>query len=154
MVRISVPAAIKTEAWVWRTAWKVTDGSPSALTARPQSRESLSGEMAARSSAIGVKTACQMGIRNAERAIQAALFVEKNDKLSYLPPHGLLTLASRSAPEAVVNEIIGEISTGERPSAAQIKRRISQAKQTEKRARESLQEGELEKVLRLRTQRS
>ena len=101
-----------------------------------------------------VKTACQMGIRNAERAIQAALFVEKNDKLSYLPPHGLLTLASRSAPEAVVNEIIGEISAGERPSAAQIKRRISQAKQAEKRARESLQEGELEEVLRLRTQRS
>jgi hypothetical protein len=95
-----------------------------------------------------------MGIRNAEQAIQAALFVEKNDKLSYLPPHGLLTLASRSAPEAVVNEIIGEISAGERPSAAQIKRRISQAKQAEKRARESLQEGELEEVLRLRTQRS
>jgi len=71
-----------------------------------------------------------------------------------LPPHGLLTLASRSAPEAVVNEIIGEISAGERPSAAQIKRRISQAKQVEKRARESLQEGELEEVLRLRTQRS
>src|SRR5882762_7724737 len=50
----------------------------------------------------------------------------KKDKLSYLPPHGLLTLASRSAPEAVVNEIIGEISAGERPSAAQIKSRISQ----------------------------
>src|SRR6267154_5905388 len=53
IVRISVPAAIKTEAWVWRRAWKVTDGSPNALTARPQSRESLSGEMAARSPAIG-----------------------------------------------------------------------------------------------------
>jgi hypothetical protein len=91
-----------------------------------------------------VKTACQMGIRNAERAMQAALFVEKNDKLSYLPPDGLLTLASRSAPEAVVNEIIGEISAGERPSAAQIKRRISQAKQAKKRA--SLREGDPREV--------
>jgi outer membrane biosynthesis protein TonB len=36
---------------------------------------------------------------------------------------------------------------GERPSAAQIKRRISQAKQSEKRSRESPREGELEEVL-------
>jgi hypothetical protein len=90
-----------------------------------------------------VKTACQMHIRTAERLMQSALLVKENDKLSYLPPDGLVALAARSAPEPVINAIIGEIAAGERPSAAWIKRRIAQAKQAEKRARGSLQEDEL-----------
>jgi hypothetical protein len=87
-----------------------------------------------------------MHIRTAERLMQAALFVQENDKLSYLPPDGLLTLASRLAPQDVVKEIIEEISGGERPSAAQIKRRIALAKKVEKRAREPLQGGEVREV--------
>ena len=93
-----------------------------------------------------VETACQMNIRTAERTMQAARLIQENDKLSYLPSDGLLTLASRSAPQATVNEIIGEISAGEKPSSAQIKRRIALAKKVEKPAREPLQEGELRKV--------
>jgi hypothetical protein len=87
-----------------------------------------------------VEMACQIHIRTAERLMQAALLVQKNDQLSYLPPDGLLALASRSAPAAVVSEIIGEIAAGERPSAARIKRQIAQAKQAEKGTRESLRE--------------
>jgi hypothetical protein len=79
-----------------------------------------------------VQTACQIHTRTAERIMQAALLVEKDDKLSYLPPDGLLALASRSAPEPVVSEIMEEIGAGERPTAARIKRRIAQAKQAEK----------------------
>jgi hypothetical protein len=93
-----------------------------------------------------VKSACRMHIRTAERLMQAALFVQENDKLSYLPPDGLLTLASRSAPQGTVSEIIGEISAGEKPSAAQIKRRIALAKKVEKRAREPLQGREVREV--------
>jgi Protein of unknown function (DUF3102) len=81
-----------------------------------------------------VQTACQMNIRGAERAMQAAELVEKNDKLSYLPPDGLLALASRSAPPSVVTQILGEIAAGETPNAARIKRRIAQTKMAEKRA--------------------
>ena len=93
-----------------------------------------------------VKIACQMNIRSAERAMQAAALVEKNDNLSYLPPDGLLTLASRSAPQAVVHEIIEEISAGERPSAVWIKRRITDAIKAEKRAGEALRAGEFPDV--------
>lgn len=94
-----------------------------------------------------VEIACQLHIRTAERLMQAAMLVQKNDNLSYLPPDGLLALASRSTPTAVVSEIIGEIAAGERPNAARIKRRISLAKQAEKRAPElPPQERELEEV--------
>ncbi len=82
-----------------------------------------------------VGTACQMNIRTAERAMRAVELVEKNDKLSYLPPDGLLALSARSAPQDVVNEIVGEIAVGETPTAARIKRRISEAKKAEVRAR-------------------
>jgi Protein of unknown function (DUF3102) len=88
-----------------------------------------------------LRTACQMHIRTAERAMLAAKLVEKNDNLSYLAPDGLLALASRSAPEPVVSRIIGEIAAGVRPSAAEIKRRIAEDKKTEKRAREQTPAG-------------
>lgn len=91
-----------------------------------------------------VETACQIHIRTAERLMRATLLAQKNDKLSYLPPDGILALASRSAPMGVVNEIIGGIAAGERPKAARIKRQIAQAKQAEKRARESPQKAELQ----------
>jgi len=45
-----------------------------------------------------VETACQIHIRTAERLMRATLLAQKNDKLSYLPPDGILALASRSAP--------------------------------------------------------
>jgi hypothetical protein len=88
-----------------------------------------------------VQKACQMQIRTAQRAMRAAELVGENDKLSYLPPGGLLALASRSAPEPVVSEIVEEIAAGDRPTSAQIKHRIAEAKQTEKRAREQKREG-------------
>src|SRR6202011_3350789 len=79
-----------------------------------------------------VRIACQIHIRTAERAMQAAEILRENDMLSYLPPDGLLALASRSAPALIVNKIIGDITAGERPSAAQIKGRIAEAKKAEK----------------------
>jgi Protein of unknown function (DUF3102) len=82
-----------------------------------------------------VRNACQMHIRTAERAMRAAELVGKHDKLSYLPPDGLLALASRSTPQPVVNEMVGEIAAGETPSAARIKRRIAEAIEAEKRTR-------------------
>jgi hypothetical protein len=82
-----------------------------------------------------VRTACQMNIRTAERAMQAAELVEKNDKLSYLPPDGVLALCARSAPRHVINEAVGEIAAGEMASAARIKRRISEAKEAERKGR-------------------
>ena len=85
-----------------------------------------------------VRTACQMHIRTAERAMQAADLVQKNDNLSYLPPDGLLALASRSAPEPVISEIVEQIAAGARPSAADIKRRIVEVKKTKKRVREQM----------------
>ena len=88
-----------------------------------------------------VESACQLHIRTAERAMRAAALVGENDKLSYLPPDGLLALASRSAPQPVIAEIMEEIGAGERPSAAGIRRRIAEAKRTEKRTREQMQSG-------------
>jgi len=79
-----------------------------------------------------VRTACQMDIRTAQRAMRAAEIVGAYDNLSYLPPDGLLALAAKSAPEPMVKEVIEEIEAGERPSAAQIKRRIIEAVKAEK----------------------
>jgi hypothetical protein len=70
---------------------------------------------------------CQLSIRAAQRAMRAAEMVEKNDKLSYLPPDGLLALASRSASKPIVAEIIAQIETGAQPTASDIKRRIAEA---------------------------
>ena len=82
-----------------------------------------------------VESACQMQIRTAQRAMRAAELVEKNDKLSYLPPDGLLALASRSTPEPVVGAIMAEIASGKTPNAAGIKRRITAAAKPRMRAR-------------------
>jgi hypothetical protein len=76
-----------------------------------------------------VETECQINIRTAQRAMRAAQLVEKNDKLSYLPPDGLLALADRTAPEPSVAEIVRQIEAGEKPTAVEIKRRIGEAKQ-------------------------
>ncbi len=88
-----------------------------------------------------VRTACLMHIRTAERAMQAVKLVAKNDNLSYLPPDGLLALASRSTPEPIVSKIMEEISAGVRPTAAEIKRRIAEVKSAAKRVRTQLREG-------------
>lgn len=72
---------------------------------------------------------CQLRIRTAQRAMRAAEMVDKNDKLSYLPPDGLLALVPRPASEPIVAEIIEQIEDGARPTAAEIKRRIADARQ-------------------------
>jgi hypothetical protein len=74
-----------------------------------------------------VERECRLSTRTAQRAMLAAEMVEKNDKLSYLPPDGLLALASRSASEPIVREIIAQIGTGAQPTAAEIKRQIATA---------------------------
>jgi hypothetical protein len=71
---------------------------------------------------------CQLSLRTAERAMRVAELVGKNDKLSFLPPDGLLALASPSAPEGTVTEILERIEAGQRPTAADIKREIKAAK--------------------------
>lgn len=89
-----------------------------------------------------VETACQMQIRTAQRSMRVAELVEENDKLSYLPADGILALASRSAPQPVVKEIIAEIAAGERPSTAGIKRRITDAIKDGRRAHEQTEDGD------------
>ena len=81
-----------------------------------------------------VETACQMHIRTAERAMQAARMVEENDKLSYLPPDGLLALAAPSVPEGAKAKIVEQINADAKPTAAEIKRQIKAAKHAQKRA--------------------
>jgi hypothetical protein len=73
-----------------------------------------------------VRQECGLNVRTAERAIQAAELVGKNDKLSYLPADGLLALSSGAA-KPVAEEIIDRIEAGERPTAAEIKRKIRAA---------------------------
>jgi hypothetical protein len=74
-----------------------------------------------------VERECRLSTRAAQRAMLAAEMIEKNDKLSYLPPDGLLALASRSASEPIVAQIIEQIETGAQPTAADIKRQIAAA---------------------------
>ena len=76
-----------------------------------------------------------MSIRAAQRAMQAAEMVSKNDKLSYLPKDGLLTLASRAA-APIMDEVIARVEAGERPSVAEIKERVEGARREEQRAAE------------------
>jgi hypothetical protein len=83
-----------------------------------------------------VEADCQLSLRTAERAMCVAEFVDKNDKLSFLPPDGLLALASPSAPEGTVTEILERIKAGQRPTAADIKREIKAASATEQAARD------------------
>src|SRR5438105_6524675 len=75
-----------------------------------------------------VKAECQISPRTAARAMQVAELVDKNDKLSFLPPDGLLVLASPSSPEDAVTEILQRIEAGETLTAADIKREIRAAK--------------------------
>jgi len=106
----------------------------------PQSRESLSGEMAARSSAIGSRPRARWAFATRSR-LSGSLFVEKNGQVVVFAAHGLLTLASRSAREACRQRDYRRDLRGERPSAAADKTPDSQGKQVEKRARESLARG-------------
>jgi hypothetical protein len=87
-----------------------------------------------------VEHECQFKIRAAQRAMRAAEMVEKNDKLSYLPLDGLVALASRSASEPIVAEIIEQIETGAQPTASEIKRRIEVARLEARTARADLVE--------------
>src|SRR3954469_6674195 len=75
-----------------------------------------------------VENECKLLMRTAQRAMRAAEMVGKYDKLSYLPPDGVLVLAERSAPQAAVAAVIEEIEAGVRPSAADIRRRLRDAK--------------------------
>ena len=79
-----------------------------------------------------VEHECQMSIRTAQRAMQAAEMVERNDKLSYLPADGLLALSPRAA-KPIAEKIIGGIDAGEKPSASEIKEQIEDAKWVVKR---------------------
>ena len=80
-----------------------------------------------------VERECQMSIRTAQRAMQAAEMVEKNDKLSYLPPDGLLALSSRAA-KPIVDKIVGRIDAGQKPSAAEIKEEVAEERRQAQRA--------------------
>jgi hypothetical protein len=87
-----------------------------------------------------VRLECAIALRTAERAIQAAELVEKNDKLSYLPADGLLALSSGPA-KPVAEQIIKRIDAGEKPTAAEIKREISavtKGENTQSRSKASL----------------
>src|SRR5260370_16171702 len=51
-----------------------------------------------------VEAECQLQIRTAQRAMQVAQLVQENVKLTYLPPDGLLALASSTAPKETVSQ--------------------------------------------------
>jgi hypothetical protein len=91
---------------------------------------------------VWVVSECGLSIRTAQRAMQAAEVLEKNDKLSYLPPDGLITLAVRSAPKDIVNEIIQRIDAGETPTAVEIKFLINEAKKARKAAAKDVNDAE------------
>lgn len=80
-----------------------------------------------------VERECQMSIRTAQRAMQAADAVEKNDKLSFLPMDGLLALASRGAPRTIVDAIVKRIDAGEKPMTKEIKALIADARNAARR---------------------
>jgi hypothetical protein len=88
---------------------------------------------------------CHMSIRGAQRAMQAAEMLAKNDNLSYLPIEGLLALGSRAAPEAAVAGILDGIASGARPPVSEIKRLLSNA--AECRGESSPPEVDVEKPL-------
>jgi hypothetical protein len=79
-----------------------------------------------------VETECQISIRTAQRMMQAAEMVEKNDNLSYLSPDGLHALAARPTPEPIRTAILERINAGERPGAAEIKKEIFNAREAER----------------------
>lgn len=95
-----------------------------------------------------VENECQLLMRTAQRAMRAAEMVGKYDKLSYLPPDGVLALAERSAPQAAVAAVIEEIEAGGRPSAADIRRRLREAKRTSNAATETRKSAALKPILR------
>jgi hypothetical protein len=74
-----------------------------------------------------VRYECRLNVRTAQRFMKAAELVAKNDKLSYLPQDGLLALA-QSQPTEVITAILSDIEKGEKPSAAEIRRRITAAR--------------------------
>ena len=86
-----------------------------------------------------VERECQLRIKTAERRMRAA-DVAKNDKLSYLPPDGLLALSARSAPATAVDAIMERIDAGEQPTAVQIKREIAVAKRQLRATRPDIEE--------------
>ena len=49
---------------------------------------------------------CDLRVRTAQRLMQVAEAIGKNDNLSYLPPDGLLAISARSAPAPVVTAIV------------------------------------------------
>ena len=67
----------------------------------------------------------------------AARIVGEYDKLTYLPQHGLLALAARTALEPVVNKIIARVDAGERHTAAVIIREIESERKVMAEAKQS-----------------
>jgi hypothetical protein len=68
-----------------------------------------------------VECECQMGIRTAERAMQAARVVTKSDKLSSLPIDALIALEGRTVTNSILDQVASKIDAGEIPTAAEVR---------------------------------
>ena len=100
---------------------------------------------------LWVKNDCQLAMRTAQRAMQVAEMIGKCANLAYLPPDGVVALADGSAPRAVVEGIIEEIEAGGRPSAADIRRRLRDAKRMSNASTAAHKSAALKPILRVWT---
>jgi hypothetical protein len=63
----------------------------------------------------------------------AAEFADKSETVSYLPPTTLYALAAASTPAALKAEVVSRLVAGERPPAAEIQARITEARTAQRR---------------------
>ncbi len=80
-----------------------------------------------------VERECEINIRTAQRMMAVVELIEKNDRLSYLPPSTLSLLTARSTPVVeAVDALSGRIDAGERPSTKQVSALIAKAHEEKK----------------------
>jgi hypothetical protein len=85
-----------------------------------------------------VKAELGMTLRSAERYMQAAQFVAgKSDTVSLLPPTLIYALAAPSAPAEAVKQIVGEIEAGATLAPKEIKRKLADAIEAERKVIEA-----------------
>jgi len=82
-----------------------------------------------------IAAALDMTPRSAENYMNAARWMEgKNETVSLLPPTLVYALASPSAPEAVVNEVLANVEAGTKLATKDVKEKIATAIEAERKA--------------------
>jgi DUF3102 family protein len=104
-----------------------------------------------------VEAECQLNIRTAQRMMQAAEIVEKNDKLSLLNPSSLYMLAAPSTPASSLEQVRQELDAGKVPSYRAVRGIIGNDRyrlKTERRAAASAKKRKLSRARRELIERS